>query len=110
MSEKLKPCPFCGGNASIYEVSNDEENFVGYMVSCDDCDCGTTVFNVRDIAVQSWNKRIAHEHEKEMLQIITALVEARHDELSAAGKCVRSVHSAEDFLEKYADSLRQNAD
>ncbi len=110
MSEKLKPCPFCGGDASIYEVTSEEENFSGYMVSCDDCGCGTTAFDVQDMAVQSWNKRIAHEREKEILQIITALVEARHDEISTAGKCVRSVHSAEDFLEKYADSLRQNAD
>lgn len=101
MSEKLKHCPFCGGEASIYEVSNDEENFVGYMVSCDDCDCGTTVFNVRDTAVQSWNKRTAHKREKEMVQIISALVEARHDEMCAAGKCVRAVHTAEDFLKQY---------
>lgn len=106
----MKSCPFCGGNASVYKVTDTEECFTGYFICCDNCDCQTSVYETQDEAKNSWDKRKAHEREKEMLQIITALVEARHDEISAAGKCVRSVHSAEDFLEKYADSLRQNAD
>ena len=54
MSEKLKPCPFCGGDAKMY---NDCDTFLGY-VYCPKCrgragyECQTN-----DEAIAAWNKR-----------------------------------------------------
>ena len=50
MSE-LKPCPFCGGEASIYE-----EIPGGYIVQCHDC-CGQIGIMTREHAIAAWNAR-----------------------------------------------------
>lgn len=41
MSIKLKPCPFCGGEAEIIQFVNPK-NF--YRIGCEDCRCGTDGF------------------------------------------------------------------
>ena len=55
--EKLKSCPFCGGEASVYQA--------GYMYSapqyyifCDECGCETPVFNTEQDAIEAWNRRV----------------------------------------------------
>ena len=50
---KLKPCPFCGGEASTYVAYDD-----GYYVCCDECGCGLPVYNTEEEAVEAWNKRV----------------------------------------------------
>lgn len=36
--EKLKPCPFCGGKANLYD------NIRGFMfIMCADCRCSTSI-------------------------------------------------------------------
>ena len=52
MSE-LKPCPFCGGNASVRKES------MWYEVCCDDCPCnvGRCWFAKREEAIEAWNRR-----------------------------------------------------
>lgn len=51
MSDKLKPCPFCGGEAEF--ISG-----VGFFcVSCSFC-CGeTNLYNTGQEAIEAWNKR-----------------------------------------------------
>ncbi len=53
MTEKLKPCPFCGGEAVL--ISNKEEQL--YSVECKNCDCGTCDHLGAEIAVEAWNRR-----------------------------------------------------
>ena len=50
--QKLKPCPFCGGEASIYVAHDD-----GYYVCCDECGCGLPVYNTEEDAIREWNRR-----------------------------------------------------
>ena len=50
---KLKPCPFCGGEASMYIAYDD-----GYYVCCDECGCGLPVYNTEEEAIEAWNKRV----------------------------------------------------
>ena len=51
---ELKPCPFCGGEASIRKIDN-----VWYVVGCDDCSCdvGRHWFYTREEVVEAWNRR-----------------------------------------------------
>ena len=65
MSEKLKPCPFCGSyNISIISCSEKRENKsawtrVGhsYYVECDYCKVRTNSYVVRFDAVSAWETR-----------------------------------------------------
>ena len=50
--QKLKPCPFCGGEASIYVAHDD-----GYYVCCDECGCCLPVYNMEQDAIREWNRR-----------------------------------------------------
>ena len=65
---KLKPCPFCGGEAIVF-VAQDH----GVRVACINCVCGTfwaqdsstAVFANKPSAiarvVDAWNRRMTHE-------------------------------------------------
>ena len=47
----LKRCPFCGGEAAIYE-----EIPGGYIVQCHDC-CGQIGIMTKERAIAAWNTR-----------------------------------------------------
>ena len=56
---KLKPCPFCGGEAEMSKWK------CGYYVSCIESDCfvcpETGDFESREEAIEAWNKRAGNE-------------------------------------------------
>jgi Lar family restriction alleviation protein len=59
MSE-LKPCPFCGGEASLF--TTDEIGYIGdehFTVKCNGCFCGTGHYADPERAIEAWN-RCAH--------------------------------------------------
>ena len=53
---KLKPCPFCGGEAAIY---NYEKMLTGQykMVECKTCHCTSEKFKKVEDAIAAWNTR-----------------------------------------------------
>lgn len=60
MSNKLKPCPFCGGEAKVSSVLIDDSCFVCCKY------CGATTYNMKDMrmyfngakdAIAAWNTR-----------------------------------------------------
>lgn len=62
MSEiKLKPCPFCGGEARLQRKNKKH----GYYVICKKCGCRTPYFQyqfdslekLRETAIEAWNTR-----------------------------------------------------
>lgn len=69
MPEKLKPCPFCGGEVKIYNmVSNIAQHLDGfltldgecYAVRCDDCNCEISFISAaasEEQTTQAWNRR-----------------------------------------------------
>ena len=67
MSEKLKPCPFCGGKASMesgrYEMDDDMFSFAHVeCLSCGACGSGFTeaekpVESLEALAADAWNRR-----------------------------------------------------
>lgn len=54
MNYKLKPCPFCGGEAEFFE----DEFFCRYSVVCTECSAGTNTYGVERDAIDAWNRRI----------------------------------------------------
>lgn len=79
---RLKPCPFCGGNAKFYTKSTTEKGFTkgwGFGIFCTKCDVRTakdnyklelhlneygdleTVTDERLLAVTTWNRRATNE-------------------------------------------------
>ena len=52
MAEKLKPCPFCGGEAELRVYSAELQ-----FVQCTACLAGSTAFHTGKEAVTAWNKR-----------------------------------------------------
>ena len=56
MNEELKPCPFCGGQPSVYEIFYNDE-IIKYGIECNDCKASTKLFTNRNYAVIVWNRR-----------------------------------------------------
>ena len=53
---ELKPCPFCGGKAHIYQ------DCTGYYVAqCDKCGIGTLLCGDKRTAKRRWNRRSDNE-------------------------------------------------
>jgi len=60
MTEKLKKCPFCGGEAQDYEVTDYPKEFSKrYSVICNYCGAQiTTIYQQRTQAIHVWNTRV----------------------------------------------------
>ena len=58
MSEsELNPCPFCGGEAGIYDEPSVELNCVMHHAYCRSCDAHHGLDENRDKAAYVWNMR-----------------------------------------------------
>lgn len=60
--EKLKPCPFCGGKAELYESeaynleTEEKEEQIRFFAMCEECTalvCGLS----KKVAAERWNRR-----------------------------------------------------
>ncbi len=62
MSEKLEPCPFCGGEARLHNYKRHGDH---WSVRCAGDDCkvypGIYGFPTMDEAAAAWNRRAAYE-------------------------------------------------
>ena len=69
MSDKLKPCPFCGGKAEIIERFNSFARVNFYNIGCTDnalciawictdknCNCQDG-YSIKSEAISAWNRR-----------------------------------------------------
>lgn len=57
MSEELKPCPFCGGNATSYGTRKMESGGLTHcLIHCDECSARLSAETEND-AVEAWNRR-----------------------------------------------------
>jgi Lar family restriction alleviation protein len=63
MTEKLKPCPFCGSDNQIIENVSRTLSYRGrpflrvqFCVNCVDCTCGALGGSIKD-AIAAWNRR-----------------------------------------------------
>lgn len=54
MTDKLKPCPFCGCEAEWWDTFDEE---YPYQIVCKRCFCGTDTTVTKEHAIKSWNTR-----------------------------------------------------
>lgn len=55
MNEKLKPCPFCGGEAEITKTYAFDYYF---YVGCQRCRVETGYYDTEEEAINAWNTRV----------------------------------------------------
>ena len=53
--EKLKSCPFCGGEAELREAA------VVYFVLCHGCSMRTVPYKTAEEAAEVWNRRVKRQ-------------------------------------------------
>ena len=62
---ELKPCPFCGGLASIYYdpegIKDTANRHWAYHVCCDKCCATSGLCFSREMAAEMWNRRADNE-------------------------------------------------
>lgn len=89
--ERLKPCPFCGGEA-ILVMSGDDRSWHWNVICTNGDECGATFQDGerRAVAVETWNRRTdlrAEKAEAENKRLREALAEtleiARRNEAGA---------------------------
>ena len=51
MSEELKPCPFCGGEAEVRQYISTL-----YFVQCQRCKATSKAFDTEEVAADAWNE------------------------------------------------------
>ena len=58
MDEKLKNCPFCGAEATVWNRAKDS-----YSIVCTNLECcaRTAVFFSEEDAAMAWNRRVKKE-------------------------------------------------
>ena len=56
----LRPCPFCGGEASRVDCEDEgDDNFGGSFICCTECEAsGPVVFGYKETLYSSWNERV----------------------------------------------------
>lgn len=59
-SEKLKTCPFCRGNPTIYHICNENDNnYELWSVRCENVWCDiqpkTKEYGCKELAIKVWN-------------------------------------------------------
>lgn len=63
MTDELKPCPFCGGEAYKDEYEHDGSKRVYIQVACEQCDCRSGSWQPEEQAIKQWNTRTALERD-----------------------------------------------
>lgn len=70
MPEKLKPCPFCGGQAQTVWIKSfvrmHNVNMGGFAIQCAECHAtrimaGPVKKDVEKDAIEKWNRRITEQ-------------------------------------------------
>jgi Lar family restriction alleviation protein len=62
-SDRLKPCPFCGGAAEFVRIDDEEDpHFGGVVAACLTCGATSKVYfplkdDVKHLLMEAWNKR-----------------------------------------------------
>ena len=66
MSEKLKPCPFCGCEPKLKYIGNEFTRKRSIEIKCSNINCRVTMVNgairfdfkwLEDVSIKAWNRR-----------------------------------------------------
>lgn len=73
MSDKLKPCPFCGGEAKLKELE-----YLGMFIVCSKCGAKTSYRLRRSLIVNMWNNRVLPPFTPDELDAIRRMFRDRY--------------------------------
>ena len=59
--ERLRECPFCGHEASIYLSDGGDYGEDHFVIECSFCACTMDTYGTEEEAIQTWNTRGYHE-------------------------------------------------
>ena len=54
---ELKPCPFCGGEAEVFDYWNEGKKKNRWVVMCKNCKGGLGELDTKEEAFEKWNNR-----------------------------------------------------
>ena len=99
-SDRLKPCPFCGGAAEmgcVRSESGEEPNEGGYFIACLACDASTGLRfacgdDPKPLLIEQWNRRAALAQQAEPTQTPCDIAE---DGVCEVIDCCRNPKQAE---------------
>lgn len=103
MMDKLKPCPFCGGEAILIKASEQDSRLplIMYDVACNNSDClvnpNTENRELKEEAIKAWNTRHTTK--------IDELIEWVKGEIDFATKNKKFHLENEQYLEVYQCEL-----
>lgn len=64
--EELKPCPVCGGKATLEPLEYEPNDIsVGFVAQCSQCDTYQLPCDTEEEAIQAWNNRIGNPTDKQ---------------------------------------------
>ena len=73
MSDKLKPCPFCGGHAII-----DGFDDTLWIVICKECNASIGYKETKEEAIEAWNRRVEPTFTPDELDAIRRMFRDRY--------------------------------
>lgn len=91
-SDRLKPCPFCGGAAEMHQAHDpDGPNDQGYYVECGKCGASTNLRfscgeDARPLLMEQWNRRSTIASLERQLEDAKARAESAERALAEARK------------------------
>lgn len=102
MSEdRMKPCPFCGGEAERIDIPTDDEmdeNAGGSCIQCNRCAASTALhFDRKENLVSSWNDRVVDRSGNEFVKRLRdrALFAREEDTATATSDALHFEEAAE---------------
>jgi Lar family restriction alleviation protein len=83
MTDKLLPCPFCGGEASVgidYLSYSDDNDYFFWRVICYKCEITGTKTDSERTAIEAWNKRPNTQSFEDVYFFVSSLSQEEREE------------------------------
>ncbi len=74
MTEPLKPCPFCGGEAWLYSIQLTGKFEYSYGTECKVCFVVKSKFDSEELAIEGWNTRTKSPEYEKLLAFVRSLL------------------------------------
>lgn len=99
--EKLKPCPFCGGEAVLKIYQNYEHDISFAYVYCGECGAKINCYASQEAAAERWNGRVNKRAESKWIIGSDEYGFGKYDQCSACGYKLNAIGAASVMKMRY---------